>query len=91
MTYNTLIGLKVLTIRGFNVNGKPVKKKEYEPVYILFDDSKTYIELREQDYYDYHDCSSSARHISICQDNVRWQQIFIDLKFYPEANEDSYY
>lgn len=39
---------------------------------ILLGDGKTIIKLSEQDYYSYHDCSSSARHIEIIQSEEDW-------------------
>ena len=56
-----IIGLSVVAIKGeYNAKGKNI-----EPKYILFSDGKTYLELEEQDYYSYHDCSSSARLIRV--------------------------
>ena len=80
-----IVGLKVLSIRGFSSDKK---KKHIEPQYILFDDGKTLIELSEQDYYSYHDCSSSARHVSLYCDEKRWDDIFNDTICYPIANMD---
>ena len=39
---------------------------------ILFTDLETFIDLTEQDYYDYHDCSQSARILQITQDKEMW-------------------
>ena len=79
-----IVGKRVLTIRGF-----ASKKKEYiEPRYILFDDNKTFIELTEQDYYTYHDCSSAVRYIEVKQDKIRWKDIFNDKVNYPISNID---
>jgi hypothetical protein len=39
---------------------------------ILFDDGKTFIHLEEQDYYCYHDCSSSARIMDIRENEQEW-------------------
>ena len=83
---NRLIGLKVVDIRGF-LNDKR-KTKYIEPQYILFSDGQTYIELEEQDYYSYHDCSQSARLINIQVNEERWLQIFNDKIYYPKANID---
>ena len=49
----------------------------------MFDDGETYIELEEQDYYSYHDCSSSARHINIFKDKLSYDY-FMTL---PDATE----
>lgn len=75
-----IIGLKVLSVKGeHNAKGKYI-----DPCYILFDDGKTYITFDEQDYYTYHDCSSSARHINISVSEQVWQLIFE----YPDATTD---
>jgi len=85
-------GLKVLDVRSWESepkkDGTPKRGKLYQPMWILFDDGKTYIELGEQDYYSYHDCSSSARHIEIRQNSERWQDIKNNLAHYPRANYD---
>ena len=81
-----IIGLKVTTIRTFRNDQR--KKKYLHPMYILFSDKKTVIELDEQDYYSYHDCSSCARTINIREDEQNWKRIFDDLEHYPESNTD---
>ena len=81
-----IIGKTVLSIRGFSPNGNKVKY--VEPRFILLDDKETYIELEEQDYYSYHDCSSSARHIIIRKDSEGWNRINNDKKIYPVGNID---
>jgi hypothetical protein len=48
---------------------------------ILLNDGKTYIELSEQDYYSYHDCSTSARHIEVKQNEDEWNRYL--LNYYP--------
>ncbi len=62
-----IIGLKVIAIKGnkYNYNNHHRVNTYVEPIFILFDDGETYIELEEQDYYTYHDCSRSARHIRV--------------------------
>lgn len=85
-----IIGLKVLTIRSFCTDRRI--KRNLEPVYILFDDGETYIELSEQDYYAYHDCSSAARHVYVYKDKIAWKQMFDNEHgYYPEANIDNLY
>lgn len=83
-----IIGLSVVAIKGeYNAKGKNI-----EPKYILFSDGKTYLELEEQDYYSYHDCSSSARLIRVwdakseyfSSNPDRWEQ----LMSYKDATED---
>lgn len=81
-----IVGLEVKTIRGINLKKKV--PKHIEPMYILFADGETYIELEEQDYHDYHDCASWARTIQVYQDTVRWDRMFKDLQVWPEANMD---
>lgn len=83
MELHKIVGLKVIAVRGFN--GEKNVPKYIEPQYILFSDKETYIELAEQDYYDYHDCSSFAREVSVWQDSSRWKQMFLDKQHYPEA------
>ena len=65
-----IIGLKVVAIKGFSSGNKKI-----EPQFILFSDGKTYIEFSEQDEYAYHDCSLSARHISIIQNERQFVEI----------------
>lgn len=71
-----LIGMRVVALRGIRR-----RKSEYdrrltcELRYILFNDEETYIEFDEQDYYTYHDCASSARHVSIRKDKEKWKQL----------------
>lgn len=79
MQLGKIIGKKVVTIRG------EVQEKYVEPKYILFDDGKTYIELEEQDYYSYHDCSSMARILNIREDAEMWNMIH---EHFPVANMD---
>jgi len=49
-------------------------KKHSEAFIILLNDGETYIQLEEQDYYSYHDCSSSARHIRVLKDKSEWER-----------------
>jgi len=85
MELNKIIGLKVVAIRG--VTNKKVSKNAIEPHYILFSDKKTYILLKEQDYYSYHDCNSCARIIVVYFDKENWKNIFEDTISFPEAEE----
>lgn len=85
-----IIGKRILTIRSLNTDRR--KKRNLMPVYILFDDNETFIELNEQDYFAYHDCSSAAREIQVCKDKRLWKQIFNNENgYYPEANIDHLY
>ena len=84
-----IIGKKIVAIRAFQSDRR--KKTGLIPTYILFDDKETVLELMEQDYYDYHDCNSSARQIMVHTD-VRFRKIIFDNidGVYPDANFDSY-
>ena len=86
MELEKIIGKKVITIRGFNSDKR--RKRCFEPQYILFDDGETFIELSDQDYYAYHDCATSAKHISVITDANRWADIYKDKQFYPIADID---
>ena len=75
LEFNKIIGLKVVAIKGISFH----KRKQIEPLYILFNDKKTYIELEEQDYYSYHDCNPKARQIWVWHDRERWKRINLEL------------
>ena len=80
MNLSKIIGLKVVAIKG--------QKDDYnrvEPKYILFDDKETYIELEEQDKWDYHDCSPCAREIEVYQNREKYSIIVYK---YADANDD---
>ena len=77
-------GLTVLSIRG---RKERKNAKSVEPQYILFDDRKTYILLSEQDYYAYHDCSTSARQIEVFEDVDYWEYIYKSEDFM-DSTED---
>jgi hypothetical protein len=70
-----LIGKKIVAIKG-NIKEEDRRKKpenrRIEIGYILFDDGETYVELREQDYYSFHDCSLSARDIEVYKDKLSY-------------------
>jgi hypothetical protein len=72
-----IIGLRVHCLRGEKLKDKRTKSKpeNTEVAYILLDDHKTYIELSEQDYYDYHDCDPSAKLLAVKEDSNRWNEI----------------
>lgn len=74
MDWNRLLGLKVKALRGYPSErfGKP-----YVPLsVVLFDDGETFMEFKEQDYYDNHDCSHSARHVDLYKDAELWRKMF---------------
>jgi hypothetical protein len=62
---NLLMAGKILAIKSF--------KEDEQATYILFDDGETYLELNEQDYYSYHDCSSGARELIVWKDKEAWK------------------
>lgn len=72
---DTIIDL--LSIKGLTVHSvKGSSNSKRVPVeYILFNDGQTYIELEEQDYYTYHDCSGSARLIKVIKNKDLWDVI----------------
>ncbi len=78
MKLDFLVGKKVLAVKA----QARAKGKYLEPAFILFDDQLTILELQEQDYYSYHDCSQSARILELYMDNEKWHR-FIK---YPDAN-----
>lgn len=79
-----IMGLKVVAIKG---SEKYKHSKDIEPKFILFDDGKTYIELEEQDYYSFHDCSTIARIIMVYQDKTAYNNI---MDYYKDVNCDLY-
>jgi len=84
MILSKILGLKVTAIKG-NVLNDNLEIKYVESKVILFDDKKTYIWFDEQDGYDYHDCSSSAREINVEQDSNMWSKYYHE---YRDANID---
>lgn len=80
-----LIGKSVIAVKGFRADRRV---KRVDPQYIMFDDHETFIEFENQDYYTYHDCASSAKHISVYRDRDRWERIMNDDHFL-DATEDS--
>ena len=81
MDLKDIIGLKVSSIRGYKNSDGRIKKVEAE--FIMFDDGETFIQLEEQDYYSFHDCSTLARNITVWKDKERYERY---MKF-PEAND----
>lgn len=80
-------GLTIETIRG-EVFNKHFDPAYISPAYILFTDKKTIMELREQDGYEYHDCSPFAREITVSKNAEFWGRIFEDKQNFPEATTD---
>lgn len=83
MRLSDLVGKEIVAVKGYpSGSGKP--KKYTEPTFLLFSDKETIVELVEQDAYDYHDCSASARSIWVYADKEKWQQ----FSGFPDANID---
>lgn len=80
----TIIGLTVVAVKGWQTGKK--RKSDFEPKFILFSDKATYVELIEQDYHDYHDCSTSARLLRTEKDPIMWKHLFEDDESYPNAD-----
>ena len=78
-----LIGKTIVSLRG---SKRRKNQKDIELEYILFDDGKTLIQLDDQDYYDYHDCSSSAKEIRIYENSEMWKDIKENNVIYGDAN-----
>ena len=85
MNWNDLIGKKVLCFRSH----RPGKFKKPQLDFILFDDGETFLQLQEQDYYSYHDCSASARHLDLRQDKEKWKKLY-DCDGFLECQPGSY-
>jgi hypothetical protein len=87
MEFKDLIGLKIAAFRGYTSKHGYSSSKTTPLQYILFDDNKTILELSEQDYYSYHDCSPSARHLDLRQDKNLWQRMFDKLDNFNEPDD----
>ena len=88
MKLSDLVGMKIVAVKGFRITkiDKRVKHPRIEPEYILFDDCKTYITLESQDYYTFHDCSSTAKEIRIYENEDTWSNMMDNDVNYPHAN-----
>lgn len=82
---NQIIGKKIEKIRGYKTRKD---QKDINPIFILFDDGKTLIDLEKQDYYTYHDCNYDARIIKIYKDPKVWHQIAYNDDKFGDANMD---
>ena len=83
MEFEKICGLKVDCIKGRGF--RKYLDNKVEPMYILFSDEKTFIELAEQEYEIYHDASRFARELTVIQDGDLWREI---KEKYPAANID---
>ena len=78
-----LVGKKVVALRAYPPGGR--KRSCADLAFILFDDGETFLELQEQDKYDYHDCNPYARELRLRKDAEQWKKM-MDLDWYVEAN-----
>ena len=95
MNWTELIGKKVVALRGWKEEYSHLllknKKTTYIPLsFILFDDEETYIQFTEQDPHDYHDCSSSARHLDLYKNKEQWGKMFNKEGNYDEPTDTDY-
>ncbi len=79
ITWKDLIGKEILAYRGFSGSLS----------FILFNDGASFLKLEEQDSYDYHDCSSSARLIEVMQNRVQWKDLLDKKPPYTETSQDN--
>jgi hypothetical protein len=77
-----ILNKKIAKLVNTNEKEYRCKKAKEELIAICFDDGKTFLEIKDQDYYDYHDCDSSAKVITIFQNEEIWEQYMSDK--YPE-------
>ena len=73
MGWLDLIGKKVVALRGHKTSKYGRKCTPLE--YVLFDDGETFILIEEQDQYEYHDCSPSARNVKAIKDKTQWERL----------------
>jgi hypothetical protein len=78
MVWEELIGKKILAFRGYRNedNAWRFNKPLTQLSFILFDDQESYLELQEQDKYDYHDCAESARLLTLRKDAKNWKEMY---------------
>lgn len=90
--WSSLIGKKIVAYRGHIPDaGKfGVDPTKIYIDFILFDDNETYLQLEEQDPYDYHDCARSARILNIRKDAELWKRLFEQTGF-KESTETGHY
>lgn len=86
MKWVDIIGKKIVALRGFKDNRPRPFGKEYVTLtYILFDDRESFLELKEQDRYEYHDCCDSARILNLRKDAKQWEQMYNQEKNFREC------
>jgi len=85
--WTDLIGMNIVAFRGQKVSR--FGQDRVTLTHILFEDKATYLELHEQDPYDYHDCCSSARTIELYRDATLWERMFDKEGGFEECKPDS--
>lgn len=78
-----LIGLTIVAVKGYKI----LNSKRVPSEFILFSDGETIMDLEEQDYYTYHDCSSYARTITVSKNKKRYDNILNNIDIL-DANTD---
>lgn len=80
-----LMDKKVCAFRGMkDLRNEKYNKPTCVLEFILFDDGETYIEFNEQDPYNYHDFSGSARTIIVNINKHHWEMMFKKESGYDE-------
>ena len=78
-----LIGLTIVAVKGYKI----LNSKRVPSEFILFSDGETIMDLEEQDYYTYRDCSSYARVITVSKNKERYDNILAN-PYILDANTD---
>lgn len=91
LKFSSLLGRKIHAFRGRRCKKTNYGKATCNFEYILFDDGETYLELREQDRYDYHDCSPSARHLSVVSHKDLWEMMDKKEQDFDEPDDTGFY
>jgi hypothetical protein len=73
LEFSSLLGKTIHAFRGRRCKKTTYGKETCDFEFILLNDGETYIQLDEQDRYDYHDYSPSARHISVVSHKTLWE------------------
>lgn len=78
-----ILGKKILAIKTWIPDGRVRKSKNIhaEIQYILFDDEETYIELEDQDAYDFHDFDTAAKCLNVYVNKILWTEIMNGEKY----------
>lgn len=78
-----ILNKKIIAIRGHR---ERKNQKHIETAFLLFDDEKTIIEFEEQDTYDYHDSSHTAKEVVIWDNKDKWNEVMTNEKKYGNTN-----